>query len=140
MSHLWSSLLSELSPYVPGEQRSGKHIIKLNTNENPYSPSQQVLRAISDVKGVQLRRYPEPASHQLRDALAQYHGLESSQVFVGNGSDEVLALAFLAFFKRTQPLVFPELSYSFYPVYCKLYDIPLRLLVLLAHLILSKRF
>lgn len=124
MSQYWSPLLAELSPYVPGEQRSGKRIVKLNTNENPYPPSKQVMQAISDVDGTQLRRYPEPASQNLRDALAKYHDLDSSQVFVGNGSDEVLALAFMAFFTNDQPLVFPAISYSFYPVYCKLYKIP----------------
>ncbi len=124
MSQYWSSLLSQLSPYVPGEQRSGENIVKLNTNENPYPPSKQVIQAISDVDGTQLRRYPEPASQSLRIALAQYHDLDAAQVFVGNGSDEVLALAFMAFFTNAQPLVFPAITYSFYPVYCKLYKIP----------------
>lgn len=124
MSQYWSSLLSELSPYVPGEQRSGMRVVKLNTNENPYPPSKRVMQAISDVDGTQLRRYPEPASQELRNALAQYHKLDATQVFVGNGSDEVLALAFMAFFINEQPLVFPALTYSFYPVYCKLYKIP----------------
>jgi len=124
MSRFWSPQLSKLSPYVPGEQRTGNDIIKLNTNENPYSPSDSVMQAIAAVNGVQLRRYPEPASQNLRTTLAQYHGLDTTQVFVGNGSDEVLALAFMAFFNKRQPLVFPQLSYSFYPVYCKLYNIP----------------
>jgi len=124
MSQYWSSLVTELSPYVPGEQRTGQRVVKLNTNENPYPPSQQVMQAISDVDGAQLRRYPEPASNNLRKALGSYHNLTTEQVFVGNGSDEVLALAFMAFFTNEQPLVFPEVTYSFYPVYCQLYKIP----------------
>jgi len=124
MSRYWSSLLQGLKPYVPGEQRSGSGVIKLNTNENPYPPGESVLRAIASVDGQSMRRYPTPNSGELLEALARYHGLQTEQVFLGNGSDEVLALAFMAFFKQARPLVFPAISYSFYPVYCQLFEIP----------------
>ena len=115
--------MRRLTPYVPGEQRDGVDIVKLNTNENPYPPSPQVLQTISAVTGDRLRRYPDPESTELRLALAAYHQVEINQVFVGNGSDEVLALAFMAFFSDLQPLQFPDVSYSFYPVYCDLLNI-----------------
>ncbi len=124
MSRFWSPVLESLSPYVPGEQRNGTGVIKLNTNENPYPPSKSVMQAIASVEGSQLRRYPHPQSAALVDELANYHQLEPNQVFVGNGSDEVLAHAFMAFFTQPQPLVFPAITYSFYPVYCQLYNIP----------------
>ena len=102
---------------------AGRDIVKLNTNENPYPPSQIVLDAIASVDADALRRYPDPQSRALRDTLAAYHGLTADQVFVGNGSDEVLALAFMAFFTGGKALQYPEISYSFYPVYCDLYGI-----------------
>lgn len=123
MSSLWTDTIARLTPYVPGEQRSGVDIVKLNTNENPYPPSSNVLRAIASVSGDQLRRYPDPESVELRQALADYHGLNLNEVFVGNGSDEILALAFLAYFTNNKVLQFPEISYSFYPTYCDLYGI-----------------
>lgn len=123
MSSYWTPTVNRLTPYVPGEQRSGADIVKLNTNENPYPPSPEVLKAIHALQGDQIRRYPDPESTELRHTLANYHDLDSSQVFVGNGSDEVLALSFLAFFTDTKPLQYPVISYSFYPVYCQLYGI-----------------
>ena len=120
MSALWTETITRLTPYVPGEQRSGVGIVKLNTNENPYPPSPQVLEAIASVSGDQLRRYPDPESIELRQTLADYHGLHLDEVFVGNGSDEILALAFLAYFTNNKALQFPDISYSFYPVYCDL--------------------
>jgi len=119
----WTDLVRRLSPYVPGEQRAGKNIVKLNTNENPYPPAPGVLQALASITGDELRRYPDPESQQLRRALADYHQLDLAQVFVGNGSDEILALAFMAFFTGDKPLQFPTLSYSFYPVYCDLLNI-----------------
>jgi len=123
MSQLWSELVTLLSPYVPGEQRSGDQVIKLNTNENPYPPSRAVTDAIATVSSDALRCYPDPQSTTLRTALANYHNVSADQVFVGNGSDEILALAFMAFFKQTKPLRYPDISYSFYPVYCDLFQI-----------------
>lgn len=123
MTNYWTETVSRLTPYVPGEQRSGAGIVKLNTNENPYPPSPRVMEAIAAVTGDQMRRYPDPESVALRSELADYHGLELSQVFVGNGSDEILALAFLAYFTNHRALQFPDISYSFYPVYCDLYGI-----------------
>ncbi len=123
MTNYWTETVKRLTPYVPGEQRSGASITKLNTNENPFPPAPSVLQAIRAVSGDQLRRYPDPESVELRSTLAEYHGLQLDQVFVGNGSDEILALAFLAYFTNGRPLQFPDISYSFYPVYCDLYGI-----------------
>lgn len=123
MSRYWSPVVERLTPYVPGEQRAAADIVKLNTNENPYPPSPKVMAAIAAVAGQALRRYPSPESDRLREALARYHQVPKECVFVGNGSDEILALAFLAFFSDRGPLQFPVPSYSFYPVYCKLYGI-----------------
>ncbi len=123
MSQFWTPLVQRLTPYIPGEQRSGENIVKLNTNENPYPPPRSVLAAISNVNGDALRRYPDPESKDLRASLAQYHGLKANQVMVGNGSDEILALAFMAFFSDDAGLQYPQISYSFYPVYCDLIGI-----------------
>jgi len=122
----WTELVQRLTPYVPGEQRPGSNTVKLNTNENPYPPSPQVLAAIQAISGAELSRYPDPESSELRSTLASYHKLDISEVFVGNGSDEILAMAFMAFFSGDQPLQYPELSYSFYPVYCELLNIEKR--------------
>ncbi len=123
MSHYWTDLVRRLTPYVPGEQRAGADVVKLNTNENPYPPSEQVLTAISNVSADSVRRYPDSQSIKLRESLARYHQVDVEQVFVGNGSDEILALAFMAFFQGKSTLQFPEISYSFYPVYCDLMNI-----------------
>ena len=123
MSHYWTDLVRRLTPYVPGIQRSGAGVIKLNTNENPYPRSQQVIKAIAEVPSDSIRRYPDPQSLQLRESLAAYHQVDIEQVFVGNGSDEILALSFMAFFQGKQALQFPDISYSFYPVYCDLLNI-----------------
>lgn len=133
MSRFWTDTVRRLTPYVPGEQRSGEGVVKLNTNENPYPPSARVMAAIAAVEADCLRRYPDPQSLELRTALAESVGLDVSGVFVGNGSDEILALAFLAFFSDGQGLQYPDISYSFYPVYCDLYGIPQRTLELDAH-------
>ena len=128
MTRFWTDTVKRLTPYVPGEQRSGDNIVKLNTNENPYPPSPGVLQAIHDVSGHQLRRYPDPESVELRTALARYHGVGVENVFVGNGSDEILALAFLAYFTNGLALQYPDITYSFYPVYCDLYGIASRII------------
>ncbi|MBB3932860.1 histidinol-phosphate aminotransferase [Kaistia hirudinis] len=131
MSRFWSSLVHELKPYVPGEQPKIADLVKLNTNENPYGPSPKALAAIAAAAGDDLRLYPEPTGLALRAAVAAHHGLGVDQVFVGNGSDEVLAHTFQALLKHERPLLFPDISYSFYPTYCRLYgiapvEVPLR--------------
>ncbi|MEO8837509.1 MAG: histidinol-phosphate transaminase [Herbaspirillum sp.] len=123
MSTFWSPLVAKLTPYTPGEQPRLSNLIKLNTNENPYGPSPQVLSALRAVANDALRLYPDPNASQLKAALASYHGVTAAEVFVGNGSDEVLALTFLALLKHDAPLLFPDITYSFYPVYCSLYEI-----------------
>lgn len=126
MNPFWSKLVHQLSPYVPGEQPQIERLIKLNTNENPYGPSPKVLEAIRLATGDALRLYPDPNATALRTAIANKYGISASEVFVGNGSDEVLALAFLALLKHDAPLLFPDITYSFYPVYAQLYGIDYR--------------
>lgn len=126
MSKYWSSLVSELQPYVPGEQPKMANLVKLNTNENPFGPSPKVIEAIQKELNDNLRLYPDPEGQALKEAIAAYHvdyGIEPKQVFVGNGSDEVLAHIFQALLKHDQPILFPDITYSFYPVYCSLYQI-----------------
>lgn len=122
MSRFWSDTARRLVPYVPGEQPR-ESLIKLNTNECPYPPSPKVMRAVQQLDGDDLRRYPNPESDALRHAVARYHGIEPAQVFPGNGSDEVLAHVFQGLLKQQRPLAFPDITYSFYPVWCALYDI-----------------
>ncbi len=123
MSRFWSSLTHDLKPYVPGEQPRMVDLVKLNTNENPLSPSPRALEAIRESAADTLRLYPDPQALELRATLAAYHGVRPEQVFVGNGSDEVLAHAFVALLKHDAPLLFPDITYSFYPVYCRLFGI-----------------
>ncbi len=123
MSEFWSPVVHTLKPYVPGEQPKLTNLIKLNTNENPYGPSPQVLAALQAEVADTLRLYPDPTGAALKAAAAKRHGLAPQNVFVGNGSDEVLAHAFQALLKHEQPLLFPDITYSFYPVYCQLYQI-----------------
>lgn len=123
MSRYWSRVVQGLTPYVPGEQPKLANLIKLNTNESPYGPSRRVLEALRSEIGDSLRLYPDPASDRLRAAIAKHHGLTPGHVFVGNGSDEVLAHVFLGLLKHDKPVLFPDITYSFYPVYCGLYDI-----------------
>ena len=119
----WSPLVKTLVPYIPGEQPKVANLIKLNTNENPYPPSPLALQAMQQAVGEGLRLYPDPDASALKQAIADYYGVERQQVFVGNGSDEVLAHAFMAFFKQNQPILFPDISYSFYKVYAGLYEV-----------------
>ncbi len=123
MSRFWSDVTRRLSPYVPGEQPRNADLVKLNTNENPYPPSPRALAVLAGDVGPSLRLYPDPGSLALKDAVARSTGLGCSNVFVGNGSDEVLALSFLAFFTGGHPLQFPDVTYSFYPVYCQLFGV-----------------
>lgn len=123
MSKFWSDVVHQLTPYVPGEQPKLTNLVKLNTNENPYGPSPKVIEVLKLQAAESLRLYPDPNSDKLKAAIAQNFGLQANQVFVGNGSDEVLAHVFQALLKHDKPLLFPDISYSFYPVYCSLYGI-----------------
>ena len=123
MSKFWSEATKTLQPYVPGEQPKTGNIIKLNTNENPYPPSPKVLEALDHFPKQKLRLYPDPEGTVLKQALSTHFELPLDHVFVGNGSDEVLAHAFMAFFRHNKPLLMPSMTYSFYDVYCNLYNI-----------------
>ena len=123
MSRFWSRLTHDLHPYVPGEQPHMAGLVKLNTNESPFGPSPRVLEALRAEATDDLRLYPDPQSGALRATLAAYHGVAPDQVFVGNGSDEVLAHVFAGLLKQDLPLLFPDITYSFYPVYCRLFGI-----------------
>ena len=126
MSTFWSPVVQGLTPYVPGEQPKLPNLVKLNTNENPYGPSPRVLEALRAEIGESLRLYPDPLSERLRQAIAMRHEVTAANVFVGNGSDEVLAHTFHALLKHDAPVLFPDVTYSFYPVYCRLYGIEYR--------------
>lgn len=123
MEKYWSDLVKQLRPYEPGEQPWMDGVLKLNTNENPFGPSPKVLSAIEGQLGNQLRLYPPPNADLLKQAIADYYGLQDSQIFLGNGSDEILAHVFNGLLKKALPLLFPDITYSFYPVFCQLYDI-----------------
>jgi histidinol-phosphate aminotransferase len=119
----WRNNLIRLDPYRAGEQPKSADVIKLNANENPYPPAPGVYAAVRGLECEGLRRYPSADGGGLRRALAAYHGLDEGEVFVGNGSDEILALAFRAFFNSGSPVLFPDVTYSFYPVWCRLFGI-----------------
>jgi len=123
MSRFWSPVVHTLTPYVPGEQPQLKRLLKLNTNESPYGPSPLVLAAIAEQNTPDLRLYPDPSGFELKQIIAQQYGLAVDQIFLGNGSDEVLAHVFLGLLKHEQAVLFPDITYSFYPVYCKLFGI-----------------
>ena len=123
MSRFWSDVVKGLTPYVPGEQPRLANLVKLNTNENPYGPSPRALDAIRAATGESLKLYPDPNAEQLKLAIGNYHGIDARNIFVGNGSDEVLAHTLLALLKHQRPILFPDISYSFYPVYCGLYQV-----------------
>lgn len=118
--------LQSLEPYVPGEQPQDRRYIKLNTNESPFPPSPRVLEALNREAVERLNLYPDPCNRRLLSAIAQEYSLRNENVFVGNGSDEVLAFAFMAFGRADQEVVFPEVSYGFYPVFARLYGLPAR--------------
>jgi histidinol-phosphate aminotransferase len=126
MSRYWSDVVQRLTPYVPGEQPKVDDLVKLNTNENPYGPSPRVLEAIRAEVSESLRLYPDPESERLKQAVADYYAIRPGQVFVGNGSDEVLAHVFHGLLQHAEPLLFPDITYSFYPVYSGLYGIDYR--------------
>ncbi len=117
----WQDKLRKVEPYQAGEQPKIKNLIKLNTNENPYDPGIKVKEAIAQFDFRLLPLYPQPDADELRESIAKYHNISADHVFLGNGSDEVLALTFLTCFNGDEPILFPDISYSFYPVYCELY-------------------
>ncbi len=119
----WSKFVKDLSPYEPGEQPGDENVIKLNTNESPFGPSPTVLQAVKAELNDDIRLYPPPNGDPLKKEISEYYGLSEKQVFLGNGSDEVLAHAFNCFFRKNKPILFPEITYSFYSVFCKLYGI-----------------
>jgi len=123
MNPYWSQIAHELSPYVPGEQPRIANLVKLNTNESPFGPSPLAVEAMRAAAADMLRLYPDPGATELRETLAAYHSVHPEQVFVGNGSDEVLAHAFVALLKQPKPLLFPDITYSFYPVWAQLFDV-----------------
>ena len=120
----WEENIRRVVPYVPGEQPKNNNVIKLNTNENPYPPSPLVAQAIKDYNAGLLRKYPDPASSALVDELAKTYSLKAENIFAGIGSDDVLSLAFLTFFNSGKPVIFPDITYSFYDVWADLYRIP----------------
>ncbi|MCD6060469.1 MAG: histidinol-phosphate aminotransferase, partial [Moraxellaceae bacterium] len=124
MSKFWSAFVHDLVPYVPGEQPKIANLVKLNTNENPYGPSPLAVAAMQAQLGDDLRLYPDPNGDALKQAVAEYYGIGKNHVFVGNGSDEVLGHVFHGLLKHAQPILFPDITYSFYPVYCGLYGVP----------------
>lgn len=130
MSKYWSDKVKSLKPYIPGEQPKDKKYIKLNTNENPYPPSPKVIQAIKAAANGDLKLYPDPEVEILRNTIANYYGIEKDEVFIGNGSDEVLGFSFMAFFNPGKPILFPDISYSFYKVYANLFDIEYKLVSL----------
>jgi histidinol-phosphate aminotransferase len=123
MNPFWSQMARELSPYVPGEQPRIADLVKLNTNESPFGPSPRALEAMRAAAADSLRLYPDPEATELREALAAHHGVKAEQVFVGNGSDEVIAHAFAALLKQPRPLKYPDVTYSFYPVWAQLFGV-----------------
>ena len=129
----WSPEVRELEPYVPGEQPKIQNLLKLNTNENPYPPSPKVVEAVQKVlenSADALRLYPDPDASELKQAIAKQQNVAVGNVFVGNGSDEVLAHIFKAFFVQEQPLLYPDISYSFYPVYSQFFGVKTKILPL----------
>ena len=124
MKKFWSKRIQELEAYVPGEQPRDRKYIKLNTNENPYPPSPKAIEAMESAMGEAMRLYPDPECTAVVESIAECFGLEKEQVFVGNGSDEVLAMCFPAFFDTDKTILFPDITYSFYPVYADLYQVP----------------
>lgn len=126
MEKLWTKNLRNIEPYVPGEQSSDKEIIKLNANENPYPPSPKALEVMKTFNIDELKKYPNANATPLKQALADYYNVDIKNVFVGNGSDDVIAIAFQALFNSDLPIAYPDLTYSFYPVWCRLFGIPFK--------------
>lgn len=130
MSKFWNGKVKTIEPYVPGEQPKDKKYIKLNTNENPYSPSPKVIRAMKNAMGDDLKLYPDPNCSEVIKSISNYYNIEENQIFVGNGSDEVLALSFMTFFEKGEAVLFPDITYSFYTVYADLFNLDYELIPL----------
>jgi len=130
MSKYWNDKVKEIEPYVPGEQPKDKKCIKLNTNENPYPPSKKVMEAMKNAVNDDLKLYPDPTCSDFTLEIAKYYNLDTNEIFVGNGSDEVLAFAFMAFFSKDKKILFPDISYSFYIVYAQLLNLDYELVKL----------
>lgn len=120
----WKKNLRDIEPYVPGEQSREKNIVKINANENPYPPSPAAIKAINEFDCSRMRFYPDANATEFKKAMAEFYNVDTENVFLGNGSDDVLALAFQAFFNSDKPIVYPDITYSFYPVWCRLFNIP----------------
>lgn len=123
MSKFWNETVNKIEPYVPGEQPRDKKYVKLNTNENPYPPSKKVLEAVKNSANEDLRLYPDPLCTELNETIAKFYGLDKDNIFLGNGSDEVLAFSFMTFFSKDKTILFPDISYSFYPVYAEFFGL-----------------
>ena len=121
---LWEQNFRDVEPYTPGEQPKNRNVIKLNTNENPYPPSPAVEKALREMDLARLRKYPDPAAEELTEAIAEYYGITKDRVFPGVGSDDVIGMAFLTFFNGPKPVLFPNITYSFYDVWADLFKIP----------------
>lgn len=124
MQQEWMKNLRDIEPYVPGEQSREKNIVKINANENPYPPSPEAIKAINEFDCNRLRFYPDANALEFKMALAEFYRVSVENVFLGNGSDDVLALSFQAFFNSDKPIAYPDITYSFYPVWCRLFNIP----------------
>lgn len=124
MQQEWMKNLRDIEPYVPGEQSREKNIVKINANENPYPPSPEAIKAINEFDCNRLRFYPDANALEFKKALAEFYGVSVENIFLGNGSDDVLALSFQAFFNSDKPIAYPDITYSFYPVWCRLFNIP----------------
>ncbi|HEX9025576.1 MAG TPA: histidinol-phosphate transaminase [Clostridium sp.] len=130
MSKYWNQKVKEIEPYVPGEQPKDKKYIKLNTNENPYPPSKKVIEVMKNAINDDLKLYPDPTCSDLIGEIAEYYNLDEDEVFVGNGSDEILAFSFMAFFSTDKKILFPDISYTFYKVYAELFNLDYELVKL----------
>lgn len=123
MSRLWNEKVKKIEPYVPGEQPKDKKYIKLNTNENPYPPSKKAIEAMKNALGDDLKLYPDPICEELIKKISDFYEVNQEEIFIGNGSDEVLAFSFMAFFSKNRKILFPDISYTFYKVYAELFDL-----------------
>ena len=130
MSKYWNENVKAIDPYVPGEQPKDKKYIKLNTNENPYPPSEKVIEAIKKTANGDLKLYPDPTCSDLKSKIAEYYDIDNDEVFIGNGSDEILAFIFMTYFEKGRTVLFPDISYTFYKVYAELFELDYKMVKL----------